>query len=470
MSLYQLTAAGTKEDVDLAVEAAKRCLNGPDWGYASTGKQRAVVLRKLAAIFEERKDEIARLDSLDEGKPVREAIADVDDAITAARHFADLAEKQDTEQGEVIDVGTEDFKCEIRYEPIGIVAAITPWNYPLLMALWKVIPCIAAGCCTILKPSELAPLSCLLLGQLCSDAGLPPGALNVIPGLGPDAGSALSAHPDINKISFTGSVPTARRIMSAAAAGPRAVTCELGGKSPLIIFEDAYMDSVVDWVVLGVLWGSGQVCTCTSRVIVHSSLKETLVERVLARFESCKIGDTLSEEFVAWEGPQMGPVVSKPQYDKVWGIIEDAKKLGCRHYGGGKDTVAHLGNGYYIPPQLFVDPPRDSFVWNEEIFGPVLCIRSFDTEAEAVEIANDSKYGLGGAVFSQDIERANRVARGLRCGIVWVNNCQPAFSQAPWGGVKGSGFGRDLGRWGLEEFTSVKQVTSCKPEFNFAMF
>ena len=463
-------AAADKDDVDLAVKAAKACLYSDHWGYKSTGKQRAVILRKLASIFEERKREIAMTDVIDEGKPYREAEADIDDAIGLANHFADLAEKQDEQQDEILDVGTTDFQCKVRYEPIGVVAAITPWNYPLLMALWKVIPCIAAGCCTVLKPSELAPLSCLLLAQLCKDAGLPAGALNVLPGLGPDAGAALSDHPEVDKISFTGSVPTAKRIMAAAANGPRGFTAELGGKSPLILFEDTNLDTAIDWVLLGVLWGSGQVCTATARIIVHSSIKDKVVSKMLERIAVVKIGDTASEEFLNFEGPQMGPVVSKIQYDKIWKIIDDAKKLGCTHHGADKASVGHLGNGYYIPPQIFVDPPTDSFIWNEEIFGPVFSIRSFETEAEAVALANDSAYGLGGAVFSADLERTERVARNLRCGIVWKNNCQPAFCQAPWGGVKKSGFGRDLGRWGLEEFTSVKQITSSAPTFSFGMW
>jgi betaine-aldehyde dehydrogenase len=333
-------AAATKEDVDLAVKAAKRCLYSDNWGYKSTGKQRAEILRKLATIMESRKAEIAMLDVIDEGKPYREAEADVDDAIGCANHLADLAEKQDEQQDEILDVGTTDFVCKVRYEPIGVVAAITPWNYPLLMAIWKVIPAIAAGCTIVLKPSELAPLSCILLGEMCHQAGLPAGALNVLPGLGVDAGGPLTEHPEVDKISFTGSVPTARHIMKTAASGPRAFTAELGGKSPLILFDDTNLDTAIDWVLLGVLWGSGQVCTATARVIVHSSIKDTVIERLLARISVVKIGDTASEEFTKFEGPQMGPLVSKVQYDKVWNIIEDGKKLQYTHYGGDKASVA----------------------------------------------------------------------------------------------------------------------------------
>jgi betaine-aldehyde dehydrogenase len=408
-------ANATKEDVDIAVKAAKRCLYSDGWGYKSTGKQRADILRKFATIMESRKTEIAMLDVIDEGKPYREAVADVGDAISCANHLADLAEKQDTHQDEILDVGSTDFVCKLRFEPIGVVAAITPWNYPFLMAIWKVIPAIAAGCCVVLKPSELAPLSCLLLGEMLHEAGLPAGALNVLPGLGVTAGAALSEHPEVDKITFTGSGPTARRIMAAAANGPRAFSAELGGKSPLILFDDSHLDAAIDWVVLGILWGSGQVCTATSRLLVHSSIKDTVVERIRARMDAVKIGNTGTEEFIQYAGPQMGPLVSKLQYEKVWKIIEDGKSLGFTHYGGDKSSVASLGNGFFVPPQLFVDPPLDSFIWSEEIFGPVLALRSFETEEEAVTLANDSPYGLGGAVFSADLDRCERVARNLRC-------------------------------------------------------
>ena len=242
-------AHATKEDIDLAVTAARACLEGDTWGYKSTGAQRAVILRRLAEIFTERKEDIATIDSVDHGKPIREARADVDDAIDACGHFADLAEKQDKDQDEVVHGGpADDFTARIRHEPIGVVGAITPWNYPFLMGIWKVVPAIAAGCTIVLKPSELAPLSCLLLGQLTQEAGLPAGALNVVPGLGHTAGAALTDHSGIDKISFTGSVPTAQRVMAACAKGPRGVSLELGGKSPLIIFDDVEnLEGCVDW-------------------------------------------------------------------------------------------------------------------------------------------------------------------------------------------------------------------------------
>mmetsp|Transcript_15266 Transcript_15266/g.22979 ORF Transcript_15266/g.22979 Transcript_15266/m.22979 type:complete len:504 (+) Transcript_15266:53-1564(+) len=467
-------AAATSEDIDVAVEAAVRCLHSSDWGYCSTGAQRAQILRKLGDLFTAHQDELARLDSLDQGKPLREAKADLGDAISCCAHFAKLAEEQDSKQNEVIDNGTDgEFVTTIVLEPIGVVAAITPWNYPLLMAVWKVVPAIAAGCTIVLKPSELAPLSCLVFGELCTQAGLPNGALNVVPGLGPDAGGPLSSHPAVDKVSFTGSVPTARRVMTCAAAGPRAVTLELGGKSPLIIFEDAELDSAVDWVITGFLWGSGQVCSATARVLVHSSLRETFMKKLIDRIAFVKLGDSLTEEMISHEGGQMGPLVNKTQYDKVWAFIDGARAEGCVFaYGGERAMVSSVNNGkgYFIPPTVIVDPPTTATVWNEEIFGPVLCVREFSTEDEAVQVANDTPYGLAGAVFSADSTRCERVSRRLRVGIVWRNNCQPAFIQAPWGGCKMSGFGRDLGRWGLEEFTNVKQVTTCAPGHQWSLW
>jgi betaine-aldehyde dehydrogenase len=465
-------ANGTSEDIDIAVKSARRCLESEEWGYKSTGAQRAVILRKLGEIITARQDEIAALDCLDQGKPLREAMADMGDAIAACSHFANLAEQQDSHQDEVIDNGTDGaFITTIKLEPIGVIGAITPWNYPFLMGIWKLIPAIAAGCTMVLKPSELAPLSCLLLAEMCIEAGLPAGAFNVVTGLGPDAGAPLSNHPDIDKMSFTGSITTGQKIMMAAAMGPRAVSLELGGKSPLIVFDDADINGAVDWIMVGILWNAGQVCSATSRVLVHSSVRAQLMTRLLERIALTRIGDQSSPEMVAYKGASMGPVVSRLQYDKIWKIIDEAKAAGYTLVcGGDRSQVAGCGAGYFIPPTVFVDVPTDSYVWSEEIFGPVLCVREFESEADAVRVANDSPYGLAAAVFSADAGRTERVTRALRAGIVWKNCCQPAFIQAPWGGVKKSGFGRELGRWGMEEFTAVKQVTGCAPGFTWELY
>lgn len=469
-------AAGTKEDIDLAVAAAKQAFNSANWGINSTAAQRAEILRKIGAILIERKDWFATLDSYDMGKPMREALADLGDAITACEHFAQLTENQEKHQNEVIENGTGgDFKTEIIYEPLGIIGAITPWNYPFLMGIWKVIPAIATGCCMVLKPSELAPLSCLALGDVVNLAGLPPGALNIVSGYGPDAGAPLAEHDDIDKVAFTGSIPTAKKIMLGAALGPRAISLELGGKSPLIAFDDADVDATVDWIITGILWGSGQVCSATSRVLLQKGIKDRILARLRERLDGVKIGKSLDPEQLAHQGPTMGPVVSKGQYDRILSYIEHGRSVEnlTFFYGGGdaQETLkSRLGEGYFVAPTVFVDVPTTSKIWNEEIFGPVLCIREFETEEEAVQISNDTIYGLAAAVFSSDEARCDRIARAIRAGVVWKNCCQPAFVQAPWGGYKKSGFGRELGRWGLEEYTGVKQVTSCASGFQWGLW
>jgi len=468
-------ASATAADIDLAVQAARACVDGPSWGLASTGAQRAAVLRRLGEVVAARQEELARLDALDQGKPLREARADVNDVLAACAHFAALAEGLDEEGPEGVDNGSNgDFTTTVVREPVGVVGAITPWNYPLLMGVWKVLPALAAGCAVVLKPSELAPLSCLVLAAMLAEAGLPAGALNVCPGLGPVAGAALAEHPNVDKLAFTGSAPTARRVMAAAATGPRAVSLELGGKSAMLVFPDADVDAAVDWALTGVMWGSGQVCSSTARVLVHVDVRAAFVEKLLARLPAIAVGDSLSAEMLArGDAPAMGPLVSAVQCEKVWGYIDDARAAGATVlHGGDRAEVAGVagGKGFFVPPTVLADAPSDSRAWREEIFGPVLCLRDFRTEDEAVATANDSAYGLAAAVMSADAALCDRVARRLRVGVVWLNCSQPAFVQAPWGGVKQSGFGRDLGRWGLDEGLVVKQVTACASGFSWGLW
>nr|CAD1825266.1 unnamed protein product [Ananas comosus var. bracteatus] len=446
--------AATAEDVDLAVEAARRALarnRGRDWARAS-GAARAKHLRAIAAKITERKSQLAKLEAIDCGKPLDEAAWDIDDVASCFEYYADLAEALDKKQKAPISLPMETFKSYVLKEAIGVVALITPWNYPLLMATWKVAPALAAGCTAILKPSELASVTCLELADVCKEVGLPPGVLNIVTGLGPDAGAPLAAHPHVDKIAFTGSTETGRRIMTAAAQLVKPVSLELGGKSPLIVFDDVDIDKAVEWTLFGCFWTNGQICSATSRLLIHEKIAKQFLERLVAWAKNIKVSDPLEE------GCRLGPVVSEGQYEKIKKLISTAKNEGATILSGGV-RPKHLEKGFFIEPTIITDVNTSMQIWREEVFGPVLCVKEFSTEEEAIELANDTQYGLGGGVISNDLERCERLAEEIQAGIVWINCSQPCFCQAPWGGNKRSGFGRELGEWGLENYLSVKQVT-----------
>ncbi|KAI3499377.1 hypothetical protein L1887_35176 [Cichorium endivia] len=446
--------AATSEDVDIAVKAARRALKrngGKDWSTA-TGAHRAKYLRAIAAKIIEKKSEFSKLEAIDNGKPLDEAAWDIDDVAGCFEYNADLAEALDAKQNASIDLPMDTFKCHVIREPIGVVGLITPWNYPLLMATWKIAPALAAGCAAVLKPSELASVTCLELGEVCREVGLPPGILNILTGLGPEAGAPLASHPDVDKIAFTGSSVTGSKIMIAAAQNVKPVTLELGGKSPIVVFDDVDIDKAVEWVLFGCFWTNGQICSATSRLIVHESIADEFLDKMVKWAKNIKISDPLEE------GCRLGPVVSGGQYEKILKFVETAKSEGATISHGGK-RPEHLKKGFYIEPTIISDVTTSMQIWREEVFGPVLCVKSFKTEEEAIELANDTQYGLGSAVISNDLDRCNRLVKAFEAGIVWVNCSQPCFSQAPWGGKKRSGFGRELGEWGLDNYLSVKQVT-----------
>lgn len=447
-------SSGAAEDVDLAVAAAKRAFEA-GWRHTS-GAERARPLRTIAATIGARREELARLETIDNGKPIAEAQWDVDDAQQCFGYYADLAEELDRQQEEEIALPDDRFRSVARREPVGIAAQIIPWNYPLLMAAWKVAPALAAGCAMVLKPSELTSLSALKLAEICNAAQLPPGVLNIVTGYGSTAGQRLSHHPDIDKVAFTGSVWTGTRIMSAAAQDIKNVSLELGGKSPFIVFDDADLEAAVEWIMFGIFWNQGQVCSATSRLIVQEKIADRLVERLVDRARKIPIGNGLDPR------TKLGPLVSDGQYRKVCHFIEQGLAAGARCVTGGV-RPKQLSRGYFIEPTVFVDVPVDAAIWREEIFGPVLAVRKFTDEAEAVRLAEDTRFGLAAAVMSADEDRCERVARALRAGIVWINCSQPTFCQAPWGGYKQSGIGRELGRWGLANYLEVKQITRFKP-------
>jgi betaine-aldehyde dehydrogenase len=449
--VFEQVAAGTAEDVGDAVDAARSALE-VTWAKTA-GNERARWLRDLARAIAARREHLARLEVLDNGKPLNEALWDIDDAGGCFAYYADLAEGLDGLQDQPIALPDARFKSSVRREPIGVAAQIIPWNYPLLMAAWKVAPALAAGCTTVLKPSELTPLTALELAHIAHDVGLPPGVLNVVTGTGADAGAPLVAHPGVDKVAFTGSLPTGIKVMNAAAQDIKNVSLELGGKSPFVVFDDADVEAAVEWIMFGIFWNQGQVCSATSRLIVQDGIASALTERLVAEAQRIPMGDGLDPKTL------LGPLVSTGQHRKVLDFIEGGRAAGARlRCGGGRPE--HLDRGYFVAPTVFEDVPETARIWNEEIFGPVLCVRRFRTEAEALRMANATEFGLAAAVMSADAGRCTRMANGLRAGIVWINCSQPTFTQAPWGGYRKSGIGRELGEWGLNNYVEIKQVTT----------
>ncbi|TBB83997.1 aldehyde dehydrogenase family protein [Rhizobium ruizarguesonis] len=449
-------AAATAEDVDLAVKAARRAFDRDGWPKL-TGARRAGYLRAIADGIRARQAEIARLEVLDNGKPFPEADWDVADAAGCFDFYAGLAEQLDNNPEEAIALPDARFTSKAVREPIGVAGAIIPWNYPLLMAAWKVAPALAAGCTVVLKPAELTSLTALELAAVADEAGLPAGVLNIVTGAGSIAGQAIIDHRQVDKLAYTGSGPVGSKIMAAAARDIKRVSLELGGKSPFVVFEDADIDKAVEWIMFGIFWNQGQVCSATSRVLVHEAIYGRLLERLVEETNRIKIGNGLDE------GTLLGPLVSKRQYDQVVAAIEGARKAGATVACGGTRPEG-FDRGFYLRPTVLADVPLDSDAWKEEIFGPVVCVRSFKTEEEAVELANDSRFGLAAAVMSKDDTRAERVAAAFRAGIVWINCSQPTFTEAPWGGYKESGIGRELGRWGLDNYLETKQITRFASE------
>ena len=367
--------------------------------------------------------------------------------------YADLAEELDGRQERPLALPDARFSSLVRLEPVGVAGQIIPWNYPLLMAAWKVAPALAAGATVVLKPSELTPLTALELGAIAEEIGLPPGVLNVVSGTGREAGEPLTLHPDVDKLAFTGSVPTGRRVMMAAAQEVKNVSLELGGKSPFIVFGDADVEAAVEWVMFGIFWNQGQVCSATSRLLVEESLAPRLLDRLAEAAKRIPIGDGLAPGRCS--GRWCRAASTRRSSDSSTGRAQQKIPLLS---GGGRPPG--LDFGYFLEPTIFADVPVESELWREEVFGPVLAVRTFREEEEAVRLANDSPYGLAAAVMSADLERCRRVARRFRAGIVWINCSQPTFSQAPWGGMKQSGIGRELGEWGLANYLEVKQVTT----------
>lgn len=445
------------EDVELAVEVANISFyKTREWRNASAA-DRAAVLYKIADKIEERLDEIALCSCTNQGKPLREAELDIGDAANVFRYYAGLITKP---SGGIIPVNDGFGKVHVyeQAEPVGVCALISPWNFPLLMAAWKVAPALAAGNSIILKPATVTPLPCVKLFEILHECGVPKGAANLLLGPGAMIGDALASHRKVDMLSFTGSTPVGQGIMRQAAVNVKRLGLELGGKSPVILFEDTDLERAVEWVMLGVFFNQGEICCSTSRAIVQDTIYDKFLELLAQRANNITIGDPT-------QNPDMGALVSEHQYRTVLSYIEAGKREGARLVCGGEAyTEGECANGYFIRPTVFADCTQDMTIVREEIFGPVLVVSKFSTEEEAVDMANDTDFGLGGAVFTANGTRAKRVIDEIRAGICWINCSQPAFCEAPWGGYKMSGLGRDLGVHGLEEYQEIKQIVTSLEE------
>ncbi|MGC5327532.1 aldehyde dehydrogenase family protein [Brevibacillus sp. SYSU BS000544] len=439
---------GNRDDTQRAILAAREAFDESGWAD-SHARERAELLWKVADLIELRAEEFARIDTLNNGKPLRESTYDVADAINQFRYYAGLCTKP---QGQTYDV-PDDIQAFVVREPIGVVGAITCWNYPLVMNAQKIAPALAAGNTLVLKPADLTPLSTIMLFECLEKAGLPPGVANLVTGPGSVVGDEISKNPFVDKVAFTGGTETGITIMKNAADTVKKLSLELGGKSPNIVFADADFETAVDYALFAIFANQGEVCSAGSRLILQESIYDQFVERLVERAMKITVGNGLDPN------TEMGPLISASHMERVLSYIQLGINEGARLLCGGHRMVSEgLEKGYFVEPTILEAHRSDLRIVQEEIFGPVLVIQKFRTEDEAIRLANGTKYGLAGAVFTNDGAKAQRVIRKLRAGITWINTYHPTFNEAPWGGYKQSGIGRELGTYGYEAYTEVKQI------------
>jgi betaine-aldehyde dehydrogenase len=434
-------------DVDAAVTAARHAFS--DWSQAAP-VERSTVLIRLASILDSRSDELASTESRQTGKPIRLSSGfDVPGTVDNVAFFAGAARNL---EGRAAGEYSADHTSMIRREAIGVVGSIAPWNYPLQMAGWKILPAIAAGNTIVLKPAELTPLTALIFAEAATEAGLPDGVLNVISGAGPVAGEALITHPDVDMVSFTGSSAVGRRVMQLASAGPKRVHLELGGKAPFVVFDDADLEAAVQGAVAGSLINSGQDCTAATRAYVQRPLYDAFVAGVADLMSSVRLGDPFDER------TDQGPLISRRQQERVAGFVERAREAGAKIVCGGAVPGGALARGAYYEPTLVVDAHQRSEIVQDEVFGPVLVVLPFDSDDQAIDLANDTPFGLAASAWTRDVYRSLRASREIRAGCVWINDHIPIISEMPHGGYKASGFGKDMSAYSFEDYTNIKHV------------
>lgn len=445
-----------RDDTDRAIKVARRTFDEGSWATTSPWERGDLLLRVSDLLVRDR-DEFARAESLDTGKRLVESGYDMDDIAGCFRYYGKIA---GTAAGHVVDTGSPDAISRVRHEPVGVCGLITPWNFPLLQVAWKVAPAIAAGNTFVLKPSEITPSTAILLMRVLAEAGLPAGVGNLVLGTGQEVGSIFAEHPDVDLVSFTGGLHTGRAVAASAATSVKKVALELGGKNPNVVFSDADFDTAIDYALMAVFLHSGQVCSAGARLIVQDDLHDAFVDELVRRAEQIKIGGPFDDD------AETGPLISETHRNKIEDYVSKAISEGAvLRTGGRRPDGERYADGYYYLPTILDEVRQGSYAATEESFGPVLTVERFSSEDEGVRIANDTHYGLAGAVFTSDVSKGQRVAERLRHGTVWINDFHPYLPQAEWGGFKQSGIGRELGRGGLAEYQEAKHIyQNVRPE------